>query len=100
MNKQFRTAIAVNFSSGNARKNFVAEHLFIYLDVFGFRPPVPNTRDHKSSRREATVPFTVLIVSSKIGNISMIMSMIRDTLHTHDLVTTIDVNDLTSDGCG
>ena len=45
-NKQFRAAIAANLSSGYARKDFVAQHLFVRFGICGFRPAVPNPGDH------------------------------------------------------
>ena len=48
--EQFRAAIAVNFLSGYARKNFVVQQYFVCLRVCAICPPMPNPRDHMSLR--------------------------------------------------
>ena len=100
MNEQFRAAIAANFSSGNARKNFIAKHFFICCSVCTFSPPVPNASDHMSlrtacrarpqlARRGGCSPFPCVDYEQEHEQENR-----KKRSHTHYLIAAIDVDGL------
>src|SRR6266496_1593477 len=45
-NKQFCAVVSGDFSGGDARENFAAQHVLIHLCVCWFGPAAPDSRNH------------------------------------------------------
>jgi hypothetical protein len=45
-NEQFRAAVTLDSSRGDARKNLIAQQFLVSLGICRFRPSVPNASDH------------------------------------------------------
>src|SRR6266566_2912994 len=55
-NKQFRAVVSGDFSGGDARENFAAQHVLIHVCICWFGPAAPDSRNHLVSMMVGRLP--------------------------------------------